>query len=83
MSSLEIQVVLPETLVREAEDNGLLISQAIEVLIREELQRRRVSRLFDAADRLAALNMPMTEADVAAEIDAMRGERRNVHADRG
>ena len=55
MGSLEIQVILPETLVREAEDNGLLTSQAIEILLREELQRRHVN-FFDAADRLAALN---------------------------
>ena len=41
-----------------------------------ELRRRRIHRLFDAADRLAALPEPsLTEREVDAEIQATRADR--------
>jgi len=72
MSSLEIKLDLPDNLAREAETNGLLRPEAIESLLREEIRRRRVNNLFDAADRLAALDVPLTETEVEAEIAAVR-----------
>ena len=44
-----------------------------------EVKRRRVTQLFDAADRLAALP-PLTETEVEAEIQAARAERRVARA---
>jgi hypothetical protein len=45
----------------------------LERLLREELRRQRVDRLFEAADRLAALPLPaLTEAEIEAEIQAVR-----------
>lgn len=82
MSSVEIKLDLPDALAREAEANGLLKPQAIESLLREEIRRRRVNKLFDAADRLAALNAPLTEAEVEAEIAAVRQARRSPDASR-
>lgn len=82
MSSVEIKLDLPDALAREAEANGLLKPQAIESLLREEIRRRRVNKLFDAADRLAALNAPLTEAEVEAEIAAVRQARRSSDASR-
>ena len=82
MTTLELQLVLPDSVAHEAEANGLLNSAAIEALLRAELRRRRVDQLFDAADRLAALNMPLTEAEIEAEIQAARKARRATHADR-
>ena len=76
---LELKLTLPGSLVREAEASGLLTSQALEALLREEVRRRRVSQLFEAADRLAALP-PLTEAEVEAEIQAARAERRSSRA---
>ena len=64
---------------REATANGLLTSQALEVLLREEVRRRRVGQLFDAADRLAALR-PLTETEVEAEIQGARAEKRSSRA---
>jgi hypothetical protein len=58
MVSIELTLNLPDTLVREAEENGLLTPESIEVLFRNELRRRQVDRLFDAIDRLAALDDP-------------------------
>jgi hypothetical protein len=78
---LELTLTLPASLVREAEAQGLLTSQIFEALLRAEVQRRRVAHLFDAADRLAALSLvPLTEAEVEAEIHAARAERRAARA---
>ena len=74
--SAELKINLPDGLAREAEANGLLTSESIESLLREELKRRRVSGLFAAAERLANLNTPpLTEAEVEAEILAARHSR--------
>jgi hypothetical protein len=82
MVTLEIKLDLPDGLAREAEASGLLTPQAIESLIREEIRRRRIDGLFDAADRLAGLEMPpLTDAEVEAEIRAARRRRRIFHED--
>ena len=69
MSTVDFKLSLPEKLLREAEKAGLLSSKAIERLLREEIRRQRAQGLFDAADRLAALEMPpLTDAEIEAEI---------------
>jgi hypothetical protein len=83
MATLEFTVTLPEGLAREAEAIGLLQPEALERVLRDEIRRRQQERLFDAADRLAGLNRaPLTEAEVAAEIEAARAERRSGGARR-
>lgn len=83
MSALEFKVTLPDSLAREAEAGGLLTPEAIEALLRDEIRRRRVAKMFDAADRLASLDAPlMTESEVQAEIRAVRSQRRSAHESR-
>jgi hypothetical protein len=78
--TVELTVTLPEQVAREAEANGLLKSESLERLLRDEIRRRRVGELFDAADRLAALpEPPLTDAEVPAEIQAAGAERRARH----
>ena len=72
----EILLTLPDNLAREAEANGLLRPEFIASLLRTEIRRRRVNRLFAAADRLANLNEPLTDEEIEAEIAASRRERR-------
>jgi hypothetical protein len=76
MSTLELKLVLPYSLAREAEVSGLLTPESIEALLRAEIRRRRVNKLFAAADRLAALETPLTEEEIEAEIAAVRQSRR-------
>ena len=84
MAELEIKLVLPDSLAREAEASGLLTPQSIESLLREEINRRRTNKLFAAADRLAGLDLPpLTEAEVEAEIQAARRARRVTDASGG
>ncbi len=79
--SVEITLALPEHLAREAEASGLLTPEAVERMLREEIRRRRVGEFFTTADRLAALpEPPLTDAEVLAEIQAARAERRARHA---
>ena len=78
---LELTLTLPASLAREAEAQGLLTSPMLEALLRAEVRRRRVAHLFEAADRLAALPLvPLTEAEVEAEIHAARVEKRTTRA---
>ncbi|HXG68463.1 MAG TPA: hypothetical protein VNO70_25435 [Blastocatellia bacterium] len=78
----EVVLTLPDGLAQEAEANGLLKPEAIAALLRAELRRRRVNKLFAAADRLADLDHPLTEAEVEAEIAAVRKARRSPDASR-
>jgi post-segregation antitoxin (ccd killing protein) len=78
MSIVEYTIALPATLARDAEAAGLKMPEAVEVLLREELKRRNVERLFTTADRIADLNFsPMTEEEIQAEVDAVRKARRS------
>ncbi|HWC77525.1 MAG TPA: hypothetical protein VG778_08680 [Blastocatellia bacterium] len=80
MSTLELKLVLPDSLAREAEGIGLLTPESIEALLRAEIRRRRVSKLFEAADRLPTLKTPLTEAEIEAEIAAVRRFRHSSDA---
>lgn len=73
---------LPDNLAREAEASGLLKPEAIAALLRAEIRRRRINKLFAAADRLADLDQPLTESEVEAEIIAAREARRPTDASR-
>jgi len=76
MISLDLKLLLPDSLAQEAEEAGLLSPEAIERLLRSELRKRRTEQLFEAADRLAALELePLTMEEVEAEIQAARAEK--------
>jgi len=76
-----IQITLPDQLAEEAARAGLLASERIEALLREQLRAERISRLRATRDRLAADPLPpMTADEIQAEIDAYRAERRAAGA---
>ncbi len=73
MSKKTITLSLPDELANEAEAKGLLNPASMEVLLREELRRLRVSNLFKAADKLAnSRAVALTDVEVEAEIQAAR-----------
>ena len=79
----EVVITLPDNLAEEAEANGLLKPEFIESLLRAEIRRRRVNKLFAVADRLVDLDLPtLTEAEVEAEIATARQSRRPSNASR-
>lgn len=77
-----VQINLPDQLAQEAQLAGLLTSDTIERILREQLKTQRQVELFDAMKRMAAVDITntMSPEEVAEEIRAMRAERRAKHA---
>jgi len=73
----ELTLKLPDELARQIRAAGLLDEAAVEKVFRDALRRQAVGELFAALDEIEAAKLPpMTEAEVQAEIDAARAERR-------
>lgn len=72
----EVTVTLPDDLARQARQAGLLRPEALAALLRDAMRRGRVERLFATMDRLSQLEPPLSEEEIAAEIEAARAERR-------
>jgi Xaa-Pro aminopeptidase len=76
MTTLEVTLTLPDPLAQAARKAGLLNGTAIERLIEQALQREAGKQLLDAMQRLRdAPAPPLTEADVAAAVAAVRKTR--------
>lgn len=77
-----VEITLPDQLAQEAQRAGLLTPERIELMLREELKAQRVENLFAAMQRMDRVAEPtsMGPEDVAAEIAAMRAERRARNA---
>ncbi|GMU73642.1 MAG: hypothetical protein HS109_08940 [Burkholderiales bacterium] len=77
-----VEITLPDQLAQEAQRAGLLTPERIELMLREELKAQRVENLFTAMQRMDRVAEPafMGPEDVAAEIAAMRAERRARNA---
>ena len=73
MVTLDFKLSLPDQLLKEAEEAGLLSPKSIERLLREEIRRRHVDNFFAAADRLAALDLPLlTDEEIQQEVHLAR-----------
>ncbi len=72
----EVTVTLPDDLAQQARKAGLLRPEALAALLRDAMRERRIERLFSTMDKLAQLQPPLTEDEIAAEIEAARAERR-------
>ena len=75
MTTLEIS--LPDSLVKEAQQAGLLSSEMIEALLRDAIRRRALDELREAMSRMAGVSgAVMTPDEIQEEIKAARAERR-------
>ena len=78
MTTLQVQLNLPDQLAQEAQRAGLLTGVAIERLIEEALQRQAGEKLLDAMQRLREANVPpLTEDDISAAVTAARTARKD------
>jgi hypothetical protein len=76
MTTLEVTLTLPDQLAQAARQAGLLTGSALERLIEQALQRQAGQQLLDAMQRLRdAKAPPLTEADVAEAVAAVRKTR--------
>jgi hypothetical protein len=76
--SVTIQVDLPDALLKEARDNGLLESKRLAELLSDELRRGRARKQF--GEMLEQVRSQPGEAismeEIQAEVDAVREKRR-------
>jgi hypothetical protein len=81
MTKLQVKLELPDPLAKEAETMGLLEPQALQALLREAVRSRRIARLAQAREKIAAASVPpLTMEEIQAEIKADRTERRPKNA---
>ncbi|MFM9912112.1 MAG: hypothetical protein ACKVN9_01080 [Methylophilaceae bacterium] len=72
-----VQIQLPDQLAQEAQRAGLLTSNTIERLLREQIKTQHSDELFQAMERMASVDTPavMSPEEVAEEIRLMRAKR--------
>ena len=77
-----VQITLPDQLAQDAQLAGLLSPIKLERWLRDELKAQRANSLFEAMDRMAAVDEPavMSPQEMAEEIANMRAERRTKGA---
>jgi hypothetical protein len=79
MTRLNLQIELPDTLAKQAEQAGLLEPDVLERMVREALLAKRVESLAQARQVLAANPLPpMTPEEIQAEIDVYRADVRRA-----
>lgn len=79
MTTLELTLNLPDELANMAQAAGLLNSGAIEKLLREQLRKQAGEELRAMLNKVSASDeLPMSEDEIQAEINAYRAERRAV-----
>lgn len=77
MTTLELKLTLPQQLAKQAKAAGLLKSEAIASMLREQLRRHAGKELQVMMDKLADANYPpMSEDEIQAEVNAVRKARR-------
>jgi len=77
MTTLELKLMLPQQLAKQAEAAGLLKSEAIAAMLREQLRRQAGRELQTMMNKLADANYPkMSDAEIQAEVNAVRKVRR-------
>jgi hypothetical protein len=72
-----VQINLPDELANDAQAAGLLSPEAIEAMLRARLKAQQTDELFEAMDRMAAVDTPapMSPEEVAEEIRLMRSQK--------
>ena len=83
MTELELKLSLPDQLAEQAKAAGLLTSEAIEGLVREALRKAAAQRFVASGKRIQEAGGPeITEAELEAELKAVRAELRKGRAPR-
>ena len=72
-----LTIDLPDNIVEEAKDAGLLTPEALTQLLKDAIRRQAGRRLLEAAKRVQAAGIPpMSDEEIVAEVKAVRAERR-------
>jgi len=74
---MELVVKLPDELAQRARNAGLLSDSAIQRLLEEAMRREAGAKLLAVAERIHAAGIePMSDDEIAAEVNAVRAEQR-------
>jgi hypothetical protein len=77
MTSLQLNLDLPDRLAREAQAAGLLTPKALSRLLKEAMQRRAAQTLLAGAARATeAGSKPLSMKEIQAEVNSVRQARR-------
>ncbi len=83
MTELELKLSLPDQIAQQAMAAGLLTSESIERLVRQAIRKAAAERLIEYGRRLREPGGPeITEAELEAELKAVRAELREARARR-
>ena len=81
MTTLEVKLDLPDRLAREAQAAGLLTPKALAQLLKDAMRRQAAQALLAGAARATeAGGKPMSMAEIQAEVNAVRTERKGRHS---
>ena len=81
MTELELKLSLPDQIAQQAMAAGLLTSESIERLVRQAIRKAAAERLIEYGRRLREPGGPeITEAELEAELKAVRAELREARA---
>jgi len=79
MTRFNLELELPDKLAKQAQEAGLLTSEALEQLLRDAMQRRAGECFLSVADRVNEAEIPeMSSEEIEREIEAYRDERRSA-----
>ncbi len=69
---------LPDSLAQEARQAGILTQDRVEQWVRQQVNRQKLHRLFQAVDQATADGAEyMSPEEVSSELAAMRAENRS------
>ncbi|MCC7452241.1 MAG: hypothetical protein IT324_32875 [Anaerolineae bacterium] len=76
MNTVDVTLTLPEDLAERAKAAGILTSERLIAWLEKELERKeRVDRLLADIAKLSAIQPPLTQEEIDAEIAADRREQ--------
>lgn len=76
MSTVDVTLTLPEDLAARAKAAGLLTDEQFAIWLEKELERKeRIKAYFADLDKLSAIQPPLTQEEIDAEIQAYRDEQ--------
>jgi post-segregation antitoxin (ccd killing protein) len=79
MTTLKLELELPDRLARDAKSAGLLSSKSLSAMLKAEMRRRAAQRLIAGAKRAGASGLPpLAEEEIMSEVKAVRRKRKQT-----
>ncbi|MBN8592966.1 MAG: hypothetical protein J0M33_14515 [Anaerolineae bacterium] len=73
---MEVTVNLPQDVIEDVRAEGLALDALLSDLLRGEMRRRKAAQqLGEMVAAIRAVEPPLTEAEIQAELDARKAER--------